>query len=491
MAFINRISDINNKLDINIENQNISNTKLNNIDDNIETIRELNVVSNNYLNQITSSIDILGNTLDTIHGDLELTNAKLDNVISDLDIIHMDLDSSNIKLDTLHTDLETIHIDLESSNLRLDILHTDLDTTIHGDIITTNTKLDTLHTDLDTTIHNDLSTTIIKLNTLHEDILTTNAKLDILHTDVDGLTFDGSSNLNVNVASGSITISSVNIKDSAGNNLTSTSNALNNYITNGSTTNTTITGYTSGNVGLSTYQILPKVKSFAMIGANGNSTAAIDTLLGGSLTTLTTATNFGLANPRIYYLSVPTGYTVPRTIKYAYIDSSGNEQSSTQVISVVNTYYSLPSAISVNQFSLSGGNANIGASDYVMLSTTNTLPSVTNTSLVGSISATRNQYNGVFTCPNNAIAMITQIDAFCGTAFDYVYMNIWDASGNRSMVGQYIIYNNTIPNMRASGGGDYSCLGRIITAGESVAFSTSSTTSVFKVINFNIVVRYF
>jgi hypothetical protein len=87
--------------------------------------------------------------------------------------------------------------------------------------------------------------------------------------------------------------------------------------------------------------------------------------------------------------------------------------------------------------------------------------------------------------------MITQIDAFCGTTFDYVYMNIWDASGNRSMVGQYIIWNNTISNMRISGGGDYSCLGRIITAGESVAFSTSSTTSVFKVINFNIVVRYF
>jgi hypothetical protein len=48
----------------------------------------------------------------------------------------------------------------------------------------------------------------------------------------DNLTFDGSSNLNVNVVSGSISVESVNIKDSSGNNLNSTSNALNNYITN-------------------------------------------------------------------------------------------------------------------------------------------------------------------------------------------------------------------------------------------------------------------
>ncbi len=39
MAYINRLSDINNKLDTNIENQEVTNTKLSNIDDNIETIR--------------------------------------------------------------------------------------------------------------------------------------------------------------------------------------------------------------------------------------------------------------------------------------------------------------------------------------------------------------------------------------------------------------------------------------------------------------------
>jgi hypothetical protein len=68
--------------------------------------------------------------------------------------------------------------------------------------------------------------------TLDTTTQSSNTKLDTIHTDLDGLTFDGSSNLNVNIAAGSISVSSVNIKDSAGNNLNSTSNALNSYITN-------------------------------------------------------------------------------------------------------------------------------------------------------------------------------------------------------------------------------------------------------------------
>jgi hypothetical protein len=70
--------------------------------------------------------------------------------------------------------------------------------------------------------------------TLDTTTQSSNTKLDTIHADLDGLTFDGSSNLNVNVNAGSISVSSVNIKDSAGNNLNSTSNALNSYITNSS-----------------------------------------------------------------------------------------------------------------------------------------------------------------------------------------------------------------------------------------------------------------
>lgn len=57
MAYINRLSDINNKLDINIENQDIANNKLNNIDDNIETIRNLNNTSNTKLDTLHRDLD--------------------------------------------------------------------------------------------------------------------------------------------------------------------------------------------------------------------------------------------------------------------------------------------------------------------------------------------------------------------------------------------------------------------------------------------------
>jgi hypothetical protein len=62
-----------------------------------------------------------------------------------------------------------------------------------------------------------------------------NAKLGAIETytsKLDDLTYDGSSNLNVNIAAGSLTVDSVKIKDSAGNNLNSTNEALNTYITN-------------------------------------------------------------------------------------------------------------------------------------------------------------------------------------------------------------------------------------------------------------------
>jgi hypothetical protein len=61
--------------------------------------------------------------------------------------------------------------------------------------------------------------------------LETGGNLASIKANTDKNTYTGN-NLNVNVAAGSITVSSVNIKDSAGNNLNSTANALNNYITN-------------------------------------------------------------------------------------------------------------------------------------------------------------------------------------------------------------------------------------------------------------------
>ena len=77
------------------------------------------------------------------------------------------------------------------------------------------------------------SLSITETNPITGFALETGGNLASIKTNTDKLKFNGD-NLNVNVASGSISVSSVNIKDSAGNNLNSTSNALNNYITNSS-----------------------------------------------------------------------------------------------------------------------------------------------------------------------------------------------------------------------------------------------------------------
>jgi hypothetical protein len=459
MAFINRISDINNKLDINIENQNVSNNKLNNIDDNIETIRELNVVSNNYLNQITSSIDILGNTLDTIHADLELTNVKLDTVLTDLDTIHTDLESSNIKLDTLHTDL---------------------DTTIHGDIIGTNIKLDTIHTDLDTTIHGD--------------IITTNTKLDTLHTDLDGLTFDGSSNLNVNVASGSITISSVNIKDSAGNNLTSTSNALNSYITNGSTTvDKTLFGGTGTVTGLNIYQIPYKTKTFNMC---GNATNVANVMWAGLGSTIDVAAiSFGTNLPaKTFYFYHTTSPVTPLSCILNYIKKSDGTEATYTINTVVNaptqnTYYNLAASpfnltdiACINSFDPVG--STVSGTSYRLLTsgsdTTKSIASIHNTDL---------QYCGFFMCPANARAYVSYLSVVVSASGDYLKFIKWTKDGYRRVINTIYVFtglNNVFTS--ATDNGNASLSGWIY-PGETFAINATGT-STNRIATWNITVIY-
>jgi hypothetical protein len=487
MAYINRLSDITNKLDINIENQVIGNDKLNNIDDNIETIRNLN-------------------------------------------------NNTNTKLDTLHTDLDTtIHGDLTSTNTKLDTLHTD--------ITSTNTKLDTLHTDLDTTIHGDLTST--------------NTKLDTLHTDLDGLTFDGSSNLNVNIASGSISISSVNIKDSAGNNLNSTSNALNSYITNASipvtgtfyqatqpvsgtvllgTTGNTVKLDTSNNsvkitdgtdtadieamnanftskkglntnsqlfglnnttgnnipihsrnldgfnrilteemytgtidsklfttmneyykTGLNIYQIYPRKIHYTLSGRSESGAEGVIMGGTGSQKYIYDFT-FGKATLQVFS-AIQSGGSVPRTIKFHYVDYNGDLQTNgTATFTTLNTVVTLlPNMISINKFWIDG---DVGASEQVLIRV-----GTGNTAVNTIASADYNDYyNGVITVPNGYIGYLSQFSLYTPGA-TWVCVVKWDENSIRSVV--YNHFNGA--NAPVSSGFNGS-IGGIFTAGESIAF---------------------
>ena len=243
------------------------------------------------------------------------------------------------------------------------------------------------------------------------------------------------------------------------------------------TTNTTIGGYNT--TGLSVYQILPKTKSFAMGGTNPNGSVS-DTLLGGTGTTLRVdTTSFGYANQKTFYAYIPPSSTL-RTIAYTYVNSSGAESSTATAITANNTYTTLFTGCGINEVKFNG-NVNPGASDLVYITINN---STTNN--VGSLNI-RNHYNGVFTCPSNAIAVITSLDYNMSTAGEAIYMNIYDSSGARSSVYGGYFYQTGVNNFRASQDG----IGRIIQPLESVCFSTSSTAPTSKYLYYTVLVKYF
>jgi hypothetical protein len=196
MAYINRLSDINSKLDINNEYQLETNTTLANIDDNIETTRILttninSTISNNALNvnivsssnkaylyngagtvAITSTNIGLVNAIDTndttTHTALTTTNTKLDTINTSIGTTNTTLTSTNTKLDTINTSIGTTNSTLTSTNTKLDTINTSIGTT-NTTLTSTNTKLDTINTSIGTT-NTTLTTTNNSLSTINQGV---------------------------------------------------------------------------------------------------------------------------------------------------------------------------------------------------------------------------------------------------------------------------------------------------------------------------------
>ena len=291
---------------------------------------------------------------------------------------------------------------------------------------------------------------------------------------------------------------------------------MNNIIKN-AIYNTTIIGYESNGstvrnpgIGLSTYQILPQVNTFIIAGNSENiSSPATNYLMGGynsiiQLTNATDTTNkyniWGKANTHIFSYYCPTG-TV-RNISYTYIDSNGNEGIGTAT-GVGNSYVGLYNStgtsydlVCINEFHVTGNTQLTSTDDmriYLSTVTTNPITFTGTASKIVSNLSLNNYYSGFFTCPNNAIAMITSIDGYLSTANDYYSLNLWDRAGNRSILGVYNMYipGSNVNNMRTAGGGEYGCIGRIIKAGETIAFSCYTSSSQSRNIYANIKVVYF
>jgi len=314
------------------------------------------------------------------------------------------------------------------------------------------------------------------LNNINQSITSGNAGITALIT---------SGNTTLNNINQSITSGNAGITGliTSGNNtlteiysgITSTNSKL---VQQYSTTNSIIGGYNAS--GLNVYQILPKTKSFAMAGTNPNGCAA-DTLFGGTTTTLRVdTTSFGYANQKTFYGYIPSGSTL-RTIAYTYVNSSGVESSTATAITATNTYTTLFTGSGINEVKFNG-NVNPGTNDLVYITINNS--AIVNN--VGSLNI-RNHYNGVFTCPSNAIAVVTSLDYNLSTAGEQLFMNIYDSSGARSSVYAGYFYQTGVNNFRASPEG----IGRIIQPLESVCFSTSSTTPTSKYLYYTVLVKYF
>ena len=87
--------------------------------------------------------------------------------------------------------------------------------------------------------------------------------------------------------------------------------------------------------------------------------------------------------------------------------------------------------------------------------------------------------------------MVTSINAIESISNEYYNLNLWDKDGNRTILGIYYMFKTSENNMRTAGGGEYGCIGRIIKAGETIAFSCQTSSSQSRNVYANIKVVYF
>ena len=149
---------------------------------------------------------------------------------------------------------------------------------------------------------------------------------------------------------------------------------------------------------------------------------------------LVSSFSFGQANPRQWYFHIPASSNA-RTVKYIGVDASLNEVSGSVVVAA-NSYVATTQSnlISVNQFTISGTSVQwTTANDNIYLTSQNTASS----NYFGYKGNTLYDGVGIYTCPANAVAYVSSIDAAISTANEYTFANIWDVSGIRSVAGTF------------------------------------------------------
>ncbi len=301
--------------------------------------------------------------------------------------------------------------------------------------------------------------------------------------DISGQTVDVSGN-RVDVSGQSIII-----QGNDGTNIrrikTDTAGSLYSIITDGSnlpqiTNNSTVTG--SNIYGLNCYQIFPKIKSYSFNSFTTNTSAEILIAFNGTTgTTLTPYTyNFGLAKPRTWYAYT----TASLNLNYTYVNQLGDETNNSMNINATTWTALTGSIVSINEFKST--NYDISGSAYIYIAvgtgaTTNVI-----------CYYNRWSYNiGVFTCPNNAIAWISDISLYVAGTTDNIYLWKYDTSGTRTATKTFRGLVSAGAAMRITGGNINNPIGGFLRAGESFAWSGENANTTYKIVSSTINVLYF
>jgi hypothetical protein len=235
-----------------------------------------------------------------------------------------------------------------------------------------------------------------------------------------------------------------------------TTQSLDVEIQNGSTTN-----FNSG-TGLNVYQILPKVKMYTIGGFDETSSTYRLFGLATPNGINTTATNFGLANPRVHYGGTSSG--TDRVAYIDYVNSSGDlvENAGPYTFNSV-TYATLPNMIAPIKFRLTS-NLSTGQAVYISITA--------NSSVTAVAGQDQNQYCiGTFTVPNGYIGYISNLTSNV-VATTNIQIVKWDVNGIRSVIYRFNNTGNADHTAGYEGG-----LGGIFYAGETVAFSNQTAVA--------------
>jgi hypothetical protein len=332
---------------------------------------------------------------------------------------------------------------------------------------------------------------------------------------------DASNNLLVNVAAGSLTVSSMNIKDSSGNSikadasgnlnvsmqaynrtnavtsnlttvqpvgasssvkaletysyivgldngsnlplqLTSTQgtyqNSLDTYINNGSTTN-----FNFG-TGLNVYQILPKTKTYTFGGYDSNATAS-GLIIGNATAGKDISSNsFNFGGSMTFYALL--GATGTKNITFDYVDSNGDFATSASIAINGTTATSLGTFRCILDFRL---NSSIVSGEALYIGTSSNVTTLRQTSLYSE--DINQKLIGAITIPNGYIGYITNLTSLVATATG-LQLNRWNTAGVRSAVWRI---NNT-GNIYINSGHE-GTLGGVFTAGDTLVYSAQSAVT--------------